>query len=926
MFRCSYHIKAVVAVGLALLGFAGTSFFAEEVLAQEGDRPDPVICLPNSSGTGWDCREDDGVRPDTKSVAERSARARDAELSRKKEEQARRAAAEADAISIQGDTSIQGGTGDPESDGAGDKPAPATSMMGDDPAGWYQESKPRPADEQHRLKADLAASYFVTSESTGSDKCHGGYVVREYPHPLTAPNESFVVTADADGLSSIIDESVSLLGNVTIEQGNRLIYAGQTELDQETMIAAFPQGLVMDQPGMVMQGRSAKVDLSSDEADLEDVQFVLTDIGMRGGAQELNQNTDGDLLLHNNQFTRCEPGDNGWRLNTSSLLIEKDEVFGTARNAVLRMKSVPVFYTPYLKFPVTGDRVSGLLFPNLSYSDEDGVDISVPYYLNLAPNYDATVIPRYISKRGASVESEFRHMSSWQSSTFAASLLPKDNVYNGEVNRDDFDEAGGEAAFGPFDSADRWLGSVDHQGRVGPFRTIVDYTAVSDRDYFSDLGSDLGLSSRRELERRGEIRYSRGGLSTRLWAQGFQRIDEIQIDEYERLPELEVNWRRRLVGPLQFSIASTWADFDRDTERLNGLAAVTGSRLHLEPRVKVPFSWPFGFLSFGGGYRHTSYDLEQDRNAAGLQLLDSSPDRGIGLAHVDGGLFFERELNWFNTPLIQTLEPRVYFLWQDFEDQSRLPKFDSSLLTFNYSQLYRDNRFSGIDRIADTRQVSTGVTTRFVSANNGREFFRFSVGEIFYFLDRRVTLNDRTTANERQSTSAYAADMTASIAKSWRLYGNVVWDPNDNEVDEGGGGIQFRRDNRRIVNVGFRHNRVSNVEQTDFSMYWPLTDSFAILGRWNYDLESGRTIEGFGGIEYEDCCLQVRLMARRFLESRTDNFAEVEGDDGIFVQIVFKGLAGFGTKVESVLERGIRGYRSPVQGGYFSNYGSNRYQ
>jgi LPS-assembly protein len=916
MFLCSHYTKTLTAVGLALLGLAPTS-----VLAQEGGRPDAVICLPNASGDGWNCRKDDGARPDVKRVAERSAQGRAVEAARKKrkqEEQTRRTATE------QGDRDEPDGIVSVASPGL--KARPATSMMGDDPADWYQESQPRPTDNQHQLKQDLSASYFVVSETTGLDKCEGAYVTREYPHAVGAPNDSFVVTAQADRLSSIIDKSVSLVGNVTIEQGNRLIHASQAELDQETMIAVFPQGLVMDQPGMVMQGASARVDLGSDEADLDDVQFLLTDIGMRGAARELEQTTNGDLLLDNNQFTRCEPGNDGWRLDASSLLIEKDDVFGTARNAVLRMKSVPVFYTPYLKFPITGDRVSGLLFPNLSYSDEDGVDVSVPYYLNLARNYDATVIPRYISKRGASLESEFRHMSRWQNSTFAASLLPKDDIYNGEVNRDDFDKAGGESVLGPFDSADRWLGSIDHQGRFGPFRTIVDYTAASDRDYFSDLGSDLGLSSRRELERRGEIQYERGNLFARIWAQGFQRLDEIRIDEYERLPEFEVTWRRRLVGPVEFSVASTWADFDRDTEGLNGLAAVTGSRLHVEPRLEVPFSWPFGFLSFGGGYRHTSYDLEQDTKAAGSQLVNDDPERGIALAHVDGGLFFERELNWFNTPLIQTLEPRVYFLWQDFEDQSGLPSFDSSTLTFNYSQLFRDNRFSGIDRISDTRQVSAGVTSRFLSASDGREYFRFSVGEIFYLLDRRVTLNDRTSPNERQSTSAYAAEMSASIAKNWSLYGNLVWDPNDNEVDEGGGGLQFRRDNRRIVNIGFRQNRdSSDVEQTDFSMYWPLSDSLAILGRWNYDLQSGRTIEGFGGIEYEDCCLQVRLMARRFLDSRTDNFAEVEADDGIFVQIVFKGLAGFGTKVESVLERGIRGYRSPVQSDYFSNYGSNRY-
>ena len=232
-----------------------------------------------------------------------------------------------------------------------------------------------------------------------------------------------------------------------------------------------------------------------------------------------------------------------------------------------------------------------------------------------------------MSQRGAGLEAEFRHMSSWQTSSIAAAILPEDNLYNGDLDREDFKDAGGAAALGRFEPADRWLGGVQHRGRLGRFSTLIDYTAVSDRDYFRDLGSDLGLSSRRELERRGQVRYRKGGLSARLWAQGFQRIDNQEVDDYYRLPEFEVNWGRKIAGPLQFSLRSTWSEFDRDTDRLDGLAAVTGSRVHIEPRLDLPFEWPFGFLRFGTGFRYTSYDLEQDSRAGGFQLIDDSPDR-----------------------------------------------------------------------------------------------------------------------------------------------------------------------------------------------------------------------------------------------------------------------------------------------------------
>jgi LPS-assembly protein len=443
---------------------------------------------------------------------------------------------------------------------------------------------------------------------------------------------------------------------------------------------------------------------------------------------------------------------------------------------------------------------------------------------------------------------------------------------------------------------------------------------VSDADYFRDLGSDLGVTSRVELERRGGVVLNQGGLFMRLWAQGFQRLDLQGLEEYQRLPELQMSYGTKLIGPLEGSIGARITEFDRDTEGLNGIAAITGRRTHIEPQLRLPLVKTWGFMTLTGGYRHTDYDLKQDNSALGVQLVDDNPERGIGFGSLDSGLFFERDINWFNTGLIQTLEPRIYYLYQEFEDQSALPVFDASELTFSYSQLYRSNRFSGLDRFSNANQASAGLTTRFINESSGVELFRFSVGEILYFEDRRVTLAGAPPTEARQDASALAAEMSARLFGDWNLTGNVVWDQYDNEVEEGGGSLQYRRDNRHIFNVGFRKQRRQNIEQTDVALYWPLTRNISVLGRWNYDLVSNRTIEGFGGLEYSDCCLQVRLIARRFLDARSStNFAAVEADEGVFLQIVFKGLAGFGTKVESVLERGIRGYRAPQARDFLSN-------
>ncbi len=767
---------------------------------------------------------------------------------------------------------------------------------------------------------DLAEAFFVTREALGEQVledlpawCAGTYLEPEYPFPPDTDNDLYPVVTEADQIEYTLGRTVVLRGDVRFAQGNRSLLADRAEVDNRTRRAALSGGVRLQEPGVLLQGERAEVDLNTDEAALSDAQFLILGNQFRGRTRSLEQNAAGDLVMQGNEFTRCEPGNNNWRLTAETLTVKKGEVFGTARNAVLRMRNVPVFYTPYIKFPVTSDRQSGFLFPNIGYSDEDGLDLTIPYYLNLAPNYDATIVPHYVSDRGVGLEAEFRHLAGWQRAVVTGGYLAEDDLFDGTYAKKDFEELFPGQTFEP---ADRWLVAVDQVGRIGPLRTIIDYAAVSDRDYFRDLGTDLAVSSQIELERRGELHYRYGNLSMRLWAQRFQRLDEIATDPYERVPELAVQYVRDL-GRAVFSIDAIGASFDRDTRGLGGLNAVTGERFHVEPRVRLPFSWPFGFFTMSGGFSYTSYDLEQDPAAGGFQLADDSPDRSLGYGSLDGGLFFDRDLSIGGTALVQTLEPRLFYLYRDYEDQSALPRFDVSELTFSYNQLFRETRFSGLDRRSDANQVSAGLTSRLVNAQSGREYFRASIGQIHYFDDRRVTLFGSAGVEERQSTSAFASELETTLGGFWRLRGGVIWDPNDNQVDESSVHIQYRRDNQHIFNVGYRHRVQDRIRQTDVSLYWPISRHFAIMGRWNYDLASERTIEGFGGIEYNDCCWQVRLMARRFLDSPTGrDFADVEADDGIFLQFVFKGLAGFGAKVESVLSRGIRGYRTEAQTGY----------
>ncbi|MDA1073751.1 MAG: LPS assembly protein LptD [Proteobacteria bacterium] len=769
-------------------------------------------------------------------------------------------------------------------------------------------------------EVDVASAYWVTRENLDERRlnrmpvyCEGMYVGPAFENLSQTQVNAQPVLTDADRVEYLADGTLALKGNVSVTQGNRRLYTRDASINEVTRDSRLSGGVRLEQSDIVMRSSDAQVNLKSQEATLNDVQFVLIPNEFRGQTEQVHQDEAGNLTMTANRFTRCEPGNNSWEISTDTLTVEKDAVFGVAKNAVLRVKDVPVFYVPYLKFPVTDERQSGLLFPDLRYSGEDGVDVTLPYYLNLAEDYDATIVPRFISKRGIGVEGEFRTLGPWHATTMGAGYLPEDDQFNGTLSKSDWKRAieAGDPVPPTFKPADRWLVALDHRGAVGNFQSDVDYTAVSDRDYFRDLGSELGISSRIDLERTGQVRYARSGFTARVWAQEFQRLDEVAADPYQRIPEIELGYLAARVGPFDLSVGGKWTAFDRDTDGLSALEAVTGERLHIEPRIQLPLTWAAGFLNFTGAWRYTEYDLEDDSNNPRPVLKDEHVERSIGLFSVDGGLIFERDIKIADTGLIQTLEPRLFYLYQEFEDQSGLPRFDASDLTFGYRSLFRDNRFSGLDRLGDADQLSAGVTTRFLDQGNGREYLRASIGSIFYFEDRRVTLRGPATPEDRQTTSALATEISSEIARNWRVKGSLMWNPHNNQVDEGSAGIQYKRDNRHIVNLGFRNRREDDIEQTDLSVYWPINDRFSGMAKWNYDLVSGRTIEAFAGIEYNDCCWQVRLIARTFLDAPAGrDFEDIEADNGIFLQIFFRGLSSFGGSAESVLQRGIKGYRT----------------
>jgi LPS-assembly protein len=604
----------------------------------------------------------------------------------------------------------------------------------------------------------------------------------------------------------------------------------------------------------------------------------LFDRHASGKADDINRDNVANITrLDNTTYSTCNAGNSDWQLRADKIELDHDEGFGTARNVSVNFMGIPFFYSPWMTFPINDKRKSGLLTPSLGSSDRSGTEVVVPYYWNISPNRDATITPRILSKRGLQLNTEYRYLQENSAGQINLEALPSDNEYND----------------------DRLLFGYKHQNRFAQrWSTDVNFNYVSDKSYFHDLGSDLAQSSSTHLERRLDLTYQGDSWNVLGRLHDFQTISSTAIDQYARLPQIvfNMNLPDNAFG-IDYGLRAEAVAFDRDN-------SVTGTRFDIEPSISKPFRNNWGYVTPKLGVRHTAYNLTN--NAIGS---DDSPTRTTPIFSIDSGLFFERETSLGDTALIQTLEPRAYYLRIPKRNQDRLivdpagndVVFDTGEYDFSFSQLFRENRFTGADRVNDADQLTLAVTSRLIDPASGIERASASLGQIFYFRDRDVTLPN--TVAENDSSSAIVAELNARFSQAWSARAGIQYDQHDEQTDKGVFNVRYQPDTRRAVNLGFRRRR-ADIEQTDVSFSWPLSRQFNAVGRWNYSLDQDRTLDGFAGIEYESCCWIARLVAREYVNDLNDT----DKNTAIMLQLELKGLTSFGDGVKTFLERGILGY------------------
>lgn len=687
-------------------------------------------------------------------------------------------------------------------------------------------------------------------------------------------SESEVMNFSADQVN-VEGSLYKFEGKVVGQRGNQQLSADSLDYNKDTDIATARGNVRYELDGRVIVGDKAEINIGDDSGSITPARFWLTDRHIRAQTEAIHM--DGPTLIHMDEaiFTTCDEGSDDWLLKASSLTLDTENNEGIARHARIDFMHVPIFYFPYLSFPLEG-RKTGFLVPSIAESTQSGTEVTIPYYWNIAPHRDATLTPRLLSRRGVLMESEFRYLNPHNTGQVNLEYINDDRIYGDN----------------------RSAVSFQHRGRPAQgWHTSARYRSVSDQDYLDDFSSELAKSSVTHLERLASVDYQGNYMSAGLKWQAYQTIDESTASAdrpYQRLPQLNFqlrDWR----GPagMRLGLESELVNFDRSS-------GVTGKRLNLHPRVSRPWYGTAGHIIPRLSYQHTQYQLENSDPA-----FDESPTIGVPLFSVDSGLVFERQVSGDRPPITQTLEPRLFYLYVPYRDQTNLivdesgaeSVFDTSQPEFSLNHLYRENRFSGGDRVGDANQINATLTTRMLNGS-GRELIRASVGRMYYFRDREVTLPGGQI--ETDSASDWVAEASLHWSKALSARASVLWDARHENMQRSSGHILYQKDPRRILKLAYRYEK-NSLEQGDVAFMWPLATRWNLIGRWLQSLKDDVTLETLKGVEYESCCWTARIVQRKY----RINAADDNESDSIWFQLELKGLTSLGRSVKDLLERDI---------------------
>jgi LPS-assembly protein len=660
----------------------------------------------------------------------------------------------------------------------------------------------------------------------------------------------------------------TLTGNVHIRMGQRLLSADTAEIDAEARSVKLSGNVEYLDPLLHVRGQGG--DYADGAGSFQGAQFEIPSQMVRGAAADVHLRDESVVDFDEVRYTACPAGNEDWVLRAKRISIDQDSRTGTGRDVRVDFKGVPILYAPWLTFPVGEERKSGLLFPAIGSSNKTGFQVAVPYYWNLAPNYDATLTTRYFWSRGLRLDPEFRYLTERSSGTFTAEYLPHDKDYG----------------------SSRGVADLEHVTHLMPLtRLKIDAAYATDKSYFEDYGVGFEGTSITFLNQLAEARKDSQHWSLVGRVQNYEVMDSGLPESeypYARLPQLLVTGRwDDLGGGFRAGIYSEAVNFQSND-------LLDGARFDIEPALGWRGEAYGAHVAANAAWRATAYSLSD-----ALPGGDDSPSRSLPVISAETGFTLER-MTGSKGQRLQTIEPRVMYLYVPYRNQDDLPIFDTALPDLNMVELFRTNRYVGADRMGDANQLNIGLTSRLLNATGGRQFLSATLGQAIYFEQPRVTLPDETPRD--RATSDLIAEVELTAFKNWNARVAYQWNPDEAVTEYSDVRLQYRPASDRVVNAAYRYRR-DTLDQFDISAAWPISDKWRGFGRWVYSMLENKTLDQFVGLEYGSCCWAIRLVTRRYVSNRTGDV-----DTSVGVQLELKGLSNVGTGTEAFLRDSIRGY------------------
>ena len=710
------------------------------------------------------------------------------------------------------------------------------------------------------------------------------------------------VEIEGDSLETLLDRKMKAKGNAILKKGNKTIKAEVIEYDQISEKLITQGNTSIDLENISISGSKLNYRLSDQTGQMEDVTFNIKSdkkeetvvkkniqvtkryYDFRGDAKSIFFEGENKTKLESSRLTTCEVDSNDWYIKSKNMEIDTKKDRVKASHASVDFKGVPIFYMPSTSFSLNKNRQSGFLSSTFGTTSKSGFEFRVPYYFNISPDMDATLTARYLGKRGPLADGEFRYLTENYSGINQLQYMNHDQS-SGQDNR--------------------YYVKLDHRHKFNNgWSASYNYQKVSDDTYFSDLATMIQVTSVVNLPQRANINYAGETWKFNALTEKYQTLTNASNSPYQRLPQLNLSGRKDFDSYI-LDLKSQWAYFDRDEKFTYGLnEKPTGSRLSITPGISVPFTRTYGYIKPKLSANVRSYNL--NNSSIG------NKDIFTPIVSVDSGMYFDRTVNLLNQNFTNTLEPRLFYVYIPYKDQSALPNFDTGLADLNMQTLFSENQYNGQDRINDANQLTASITSKFID-KNGKERLSGILAQRYYFEDRKIF---GTELSAKKANSDIFMGVTARLANSLNLDAMFQYDPDSSKLLRSTLSSRYNPEPGKILNLSYRMiENVSDINQ-DLKVFnaagqWPLGNRFYSIARYNYDLKTSQTIEVLGGVEYDGGCWVARTIFDRISLPTSP-----EPNYTFFMQLELNGLGTIGSdarKLNNFLYRNVPGVRTVNQ-------------